>query len=102
MLSANGPAEIEDVYRTLARIDINQNPEEFYPLIRREMEDPSFRTAGYILIASCMKKELTDAMTDLATEAASLYIAPLHQNMPSRFEGSELLPVFRREVEGRA
>ena len=102
VLSANGPAEIEDVYRTLARIDINQNPEEFYPLIRREMEDPSFRTAGYILIASCMKKELTDAMTDLATEAASLYIAPLHQNMPSRFEGSEMLPVFRREVEGRA
>ena len=63
---------------------------------------PSFGDVDVNTIASCMKRELTDTMTTLATEAASLYIAPLHQNMPSRFEGSEILPVFRREVEGRA
>ena len=101
-ISANGPGETGDILRALSRLDLNLSPEEFYPLIRKEMEDPDYRTAAYILITPCMKAPLIDAMNDLATEAAALFIAPLYSNMTARFEGSDQLPLYRREVKGNA
>ena len=101
-ISLNGPGETSDILRALSRLDLNQAPEEFYPMIRKEMEDPSYRTAAYILITPCMKAPLIDAMNDLATEAAALFIAPLYSNMTPHFEGSDQLPFYRREVKGNA
>ena len=101
-ISANGPGETSDILRALSRLDLNLAPEEFYPFIRKEMENPDYRTAAYILITPCMKEPLLDAMNDLATEAAALFIAPLYSNMTARFEGSDQLPFYRREVKGNA
>ena len=102
VLEALGISEVEDFFRIMARIDLNVKPEEFYPMIEHEMEDPAFGSAGYILIAPCMKQELQDAYMKLASEAACIWITPLYRNMDSHLKLPEEADVIRWEVPGRA
>jgi len=102
MLSAQGPGELEDVYKVLARIDGEGDIPEFSPRIRAILEDPDYRSAGYILVSPSMKPELQKAFTELSREAASMWVAPLFGNMNFHVDMETDADVIRWEVDGFA
>ncbi|MBO4412042.1 MAG: DUF58 domain-containing protein [Lachnospiraceae bacterium] len=101
-LFARGVAEAEDISRLLSRIDLNQKSPEFAPVIRKQTEDPDFRSAGYILITPCMKKNVQESMVRLSEEASCLYITPLYRNIPSKLSLPSSVEEIRWEVAGYA
>jgi len=102
LVSAQGPGELEDIYKILARIDAGADLPEFYPRIRKLMESPDFQTAGYILISPSMRTELQAAFADLTREAATMWVAPLFGNMNFHVDVDYNIDVVRWEVDGFA
>jgi len=102
LVSAQGPGELEDIYKILARIDGSGNIPEFYPRVRSILTQPDFQTAGYILISPSMKTELQSAFADLSREAATMWVAPLFGNMNFHVDVDSDADVIRWEVEGHA
>jgi uncharacterized protein (DUF58 family) len=99
---ANGPAQTEDIYRILSRINLNLEVKEFFPEVRRIMEEPDFNTAGYVLISCSMKEPLQDAMAALSREASAIWVTPLYDNLPAHVDRAGDTTVINWEVIGHA
>lgn len=101
-LSASGPGQLNDLYRMLARIDMQADKPEFYPVVKDLLKEPDFNTAGYIIVSVSQKRELQEAYRELSREAAALWVSPLYKNMESHLELDNDEEFLRWEVEGYA
>ncbi len=102
LLDANGPAQTEDIYRMLARIDLNRMPAEFFPMVEKQSEEPDFATAGYIMISTSMKQELQDAYYRITDETGGIWVSPLYENMDLHVTAGDNVDVIKWEVPGFA
>ncbi len=101
-ISANGAAQLQEIYRLLSRIDLFRISPDLTPHILEELENPDLRTAAYVLISSSMKQELQDAIARISQEATALWVLPLYRNMDTHIENVGTTEVIRWEVEGHA
>ncbi|MBR0087929.1 MAG: DUF58 domain-containing protein [Lachnospiraceae bacterium] len=102
-LQAQGPAQLEDLYRTLARIDMSEKDKpEFAPFIRDLMQEPDFNTSGYVLVSACQNEEIQEAYRELSREAAALWVSPMFMNMQPHVQLDNDDELIRWEVEGYA
>ena len=101
-ISANGAAQLQEIYRMLARIDLFRISPDLTPHILEELENPDIRTAAYVLVSSSMKPELQDAIEKISQEATTLWVVPLYRNMDMHIKDVGNTEVIRWEVEGHA
>ncbi len=101
-ISANGIAQAEDIYRSLARVDLNLKMDDFAAYVDREMETPDYASAGYVLISANMKQNIQDSFFLLCKEAAGMWVAPLYDNMDFHLDTGNSAEIVRWEVKGHA
>ena len=100
-LNASGPAQLEDLYRMLSRVDMVKPKTDFVPYMKEILEDPDFRTAGYVLVSVSQKTDLREVYKELSREAATFWVSPLFSNMEAVAE-ADSDDFIRWEVEGYA
>ncbi len=101
-IAASGAAQAEDIYRSLARVDLARKMDDFAPYVDCEMEDPDYANAGYILISSNMEQELQESFALLSKEAAGMWVVPLYDNMDFHPAAGTSAEIIRWEVKGHA
>ena len=101
-ISANGAAQLQEIYRMLSRLDLTRISPDLTPHITEELENPDMRTAAYVLVSSSMKEEIQDAIARISEEATALWVLPLYRNMDTHIGSVGSTEVVRWEVEGHA
>lgn len=101
-IEARGATQAEEIFRSLSRVDLRLEEEDFSEIVLEQMKVPDYEQSGYLLISPSMKPKLQENFRQLARDASALYVTPLYNNMDSRIDENAGFDVMRWEVQGHA
>jgi len=98
--TGTGLRQVNAINEILARIDLTQEMEPCVNQVKRILNEKGNSLPLYVMISNCMKDDLQAAFAELSrTAAASLWIAPLYEDMELHVEAAENMDIIRWEVD---
>lgn len=98
--TGTGLRQVNAINEILSRIDLTKEMEPCVNQVKRVLYEKSNSLPLYVMISNCMKDDLQDAFAELArTAAASLWIAPLYEDMELHVKAAENMDIIRWEVD---
>ncbi len=98
--TGTGLRQVNAINEILARIDLTRDMEPCVNQVKRVQNEHGTSLPLYVMISNCMKAELQEAFAALAkTAAASLWIAPLYEDMELHVKANDYMDILRWEVD---
>ncbi len=98
--TGTGLRQVNAINEILARIDLAHEMEPCINQVKRIYNEHGTSLPLYVMISNCMKDDLQEAFSVLAqTGAASLWIAPLYDDMELHVKKTDHMDLIRWEVD---